>query len=393
MRDHDSGEQQGDGVSRSAWDAAQELLSGSSEVFLRMAAFGGQQLFWVDGATALVPGGQNGPYFDLESPIRNSAHWLVTMSIAHRLTGSRDFARAGDGLVNYLVYGGPRHNGTPIHRQRFPKDWTNGVIGPAWVSEGLALAGRFLSNERARDAGSELLRDLAFDEDRGLWRVADHLSGSSNIDQTVNHQLFCTAIAADFPDDAELVRRVDRFLELAIPAIVRTKSNGVLEHHVPRTLRERAISSAVGSVRGRLAGALPRTALGLGVVSDREQRDVGYHIFSLYAACRLVVARPDAGPQLVPMLRDAARAVDEITRQPGYLTNPYSYAYNPVGFELALASRTPGLSSLIPEETTTRVLAAQLERTLEPSTGLLTRGTVDPIVLSARGYESGLLHV
>ncbi len=368
-------------------------LPEAAELFLRTASAGANQAFWLDSRTALMPGGHNGPYLDLESPVRNSAHWLATMSIAHHLTGDTEYLRVGRGLLRYLLSEAVEIGGSQIHRQRFPKDWTNGVIGPAWVSEGLQLAGRYLKIDEATAAASGILRRLGFDEISGLWRVSDPASGSVGVDRTVNHQVFCTAMAADLTHDELLTNRVETFVEKALPDILRTGNEGVLVHHVSTGLRGRAIGALVARARRASARGLRRAALQHGAVTDLRERDLGYHVFSLFALCRLAQARPGSDLTLLPPVRSATVATGHIITDDAYAANPYAYAYNPAGFELPGIARTGDLGELMEPGVARRAYETQIERTLDVTSGLLTRSTTDPLVLSARGYELGLLHV
>ena len=365
---------------------------GTKDAFLRLAHSGAGQLFWIDSTTALSPGGHNGPYFDIETPVRNSAHWLASMSIAYSLTGDRAFRRAGEALTRFLLSSLMKIDGVHIHRQRFPKDWSNGVIGPAWVSEGLMLAGRHFDIDVATRAGADLLRGLGFDEDRSLWQTWDPATGSRGTDRTVNHQVFCTAIAAEFDQDAVLRSRVDRFIENSLGVIVRTDHNGVLQHHVSMSLAQRLAHRIFIAARNQTGARLRRAAMRHGSVPDVALRDVGYHVFSLYSISRLAAARPSAQLTMIPEVRAAASAVTSIISAPRYPDNPYGYAYNPVGFELPSIASTPGLEGTVSDEVVADAYRLQMDRTSEPDTGLLTRSTLDPLVLSARGYELGLLH-
>lgn len=372
----------------------QQAVAATLPRFLRMAEAGRGQLFWVDGETALVPGGHNGPYLDLESPVRNSAHWLSTMAAAFHLTGDEGFRRAGAALARYLMSASPSVDGVIVQRQRFPKDWTNGVIGPAWVSEGLSLASRHLGIEAAGAAGAANLRRLGFDDGRGLWKAFDPATGASGVDRTVNHQLYCSAIAACYPDDMTLRGRVERSIETALPKLIRTDQNGILEHHLAEPPMRRLQHAAIDHVRSGLGPRLRRAAMGHGAVTDKGQRDRGYHLFSLYAAVRLAKAANRPEVLSIPDLRAAARTLSSLTTDERYRTNDYTFAYNPPGFEL------PYVALSLPETQgdalmllSLDMLQAQMDMTLEPETGLFTRGTRDPLTLSARAFELGYLHV
>ena len=368
-------------------------IAATQVLFLRMAEAGRERLFWVDTRTALMPGGHNGPYFDLESPVRNSSHWLATMAMAFKLTSDDSFRIAGAGLARYLESTSPSIDGGSVHRQRFPKDWTNGIIGPAWESEGLALAGRHLGLESAAATGAATLRRLGFDEKRGLWRALDPATRSRAIDRTVNHQLYCTAIAAEYPDDPILKERVERFIGVALPNLLRTDDSDILEHHVPETPSQRLKHTAIARARSSVGPALRRAALSPGMVSDAAQRDRGYHLFSLYSAVRIARAtdRPDV--LSLPAIRRATAALPSLAAEQSYRKNCYTFGYNPPGFELpyvALHGATDperGLAAAARD-----ALATQLDVSLDTETGLFTHSTGDPLTLAARAFELGLLH-
>lgn len=374
-------------------EVLREEIAAARPVFLRMAEEGRSRLFWLDSTTALAPGGHNGPYMDLESPVRNSAHWLVTMSLAFHLTGDENFRHAGTALARYLTADAPSVDSVNIHRQRFPKDWTNGIIGPAWLSEGLVAASRYLGLTSAAVAGAAGLRRLGFDDARGLWKTFDPSTGSHGIDRTVNHQLYCSAIAAEFPDDETLHNRVQRFVEVALPRHVRVDEDGLLEHHLADDLGRRVGRRVVEAVRLRLGSRVHRAALRHGAVADRDQRNRGYHLFSLYAAFRLGSSYGSLDIMDMPAVHSAAKTLMSLTADTAYRDNVYTFGYNPPGFELPFVA----LRSHEREEslslTAHEMLKAQLNRTLDQEVGLFTRSTSDPLTLAARAFELGYLLV
>lgn len=361
--------------------------------FLRMADAGMHSLFWLDGHTALSPGGHNGPYFDLESPARNSAHWLGTLSIAHRLTGDERYRTAGAGLSRYLQTRSPAIDGTTVHRQRFPKDWTNGVIGPAWVSEGLVPAARCFAEEEALAAGAHNLRALPFDLERGLWRTLDPATRTSVIDQTVNHQLYCTAVAAEFSEDRILQERVGTFIEVGLPQLLRTGPSGHIEHHAARGRGAILRRATLKQLLGRTWPLLGRTAMRPGSVQDPAARDLGYHLFTLYSYFRLAksASRPDLLERGV--VAEAMAALPALVASKSFEGNAFTYGYNVPGFELPFVALVAKDAEETLHSASLDALDVQLALTLEPTTGLLTRATTDPLVLAARGYELGLLHL
>ena len=103
------------------------------------------QLQRADGS---FPEGCNGPYHDSETPVRNTAHWLITMLKAFEISQAKpDFIDSAWRAVQYLLSPSARPmNATFFCRTNPEKDFCNGVIGQAWVIEALAIAGRKLND-------------------------------------------------------------------------------------------------------------------------------------------------------------------------------------------------------------------------------------------------------
>lgn len=341
---------------------------------------------------ALFPGGRNGPYFDLESPIRNSAHALATMAIAHRVSGDERFAEKGRALATFLVADEAFvTNGSHVHRQKPHKDWCNGVIGPAWVIEALVLAARFLEDRAAEEAAARLAAAQPFDRGAALWRRNDPTGRSTGVDRTLNHQIaFAVAVqSASASED----QAVTSFLDHLADGALRVSGSGLLIHHIPRKdevsrpvaalkeglLRTAANSSTVGRIRRRGTAG-----------TDHHERDAGYHLYSLFCLARLSLLRPEhrlwSGPQIAQATELATRA--------GWLEtlrgNRYAYPYNGPGLELPLIcmafSRVqPGLA-----QARDRAVKAQLELTWDPGQNAFSRGTPDRLTLMTRAFELGL---
>ena len=91
------------------------------------------------------PSGCNGPYMDKETPVRNTAHWLVTLLKAYEISGKDIFKDAADKAVKYIAGSEARPmNSTFLCRLNPEKDFCNGLIGQAWVIEALIRAAEVL---------------------------------------------------------------------------------------------------------------------------------------------------------------------------------------------------------------------------------------------------------
>lgn len=335
---------------------------------------------------SIMPAGRNGPYLDLESPARNTAHWLVTFSVAYSLSGDARFRETGERLANFLVENTLyKVNGAWVNRQKPPKDWCNGVIGQAWIVEGLHRAARYLQLDTAATAAQQLVLQLPFSDRYGAWERMDPVSGRMSVDFTYNHQSWFAAARAEVlgGNDAE----VQKFLNMSYHRSFGVDNSGIIRHSMGNKPSKRTPAVIAAALRKRWdLGA--RRAFG-GIAVDPVERGVGYHLYVLHSLARLYNAtngnhtffesdsfrtalRTAASPLFVQQLED----------------NHYAYPYNAPGFEYPLIVETfshlePGLTFELAQE----ALAVQRHKTYCQDTGLYTLGTDDPVTLAARAYE------
>jgi hypothetical protein len=344
------------------------------------------------------PAGRNGPYQDLETPVRNTAHWLITLLSAHERSGAPALLEAAHRAAAYLASGGVRpHGATFVCRTNPFKDSCNGLIGQAWVIEALDAAARALGDARCAELAREVFSLHPFDADRGLWQVVDVDGRAERTDPTFNHQLWFAAAGAQLdPSPAGAIGgRVHRFLD-GVGAHLRVAGSGRIRHYIAPLQ-----SPAVFEDRGRWRDALPtpvraaiRRARGLGrslkgwrARVQLVRREVGYHAFNLYgfALIRQRVAA-HAIWESAP-LRAALRYVGRPAYGLGLERNPYAYPYNAPGFEVAFALQVLGAGDLAAPGDAWWV-NRQLARAWDWDAHMMTRGTDDPTTLAARLYQA-----
>jgi hypothetical protein len=350
-----------------------ELLVESSEVALRLQRSDGS-----------FPAGFNGPLGDPETPVRNTAHWLLTSLKAHEISGALRFRDAAARAADYLAAPGLRPAGaTFLCRTNSRKDLCNGLVGQAWAIEALLGAAEGLGEPRYRLIAAEVFEQHPFDDTLGLWRVR-HVDGQcGEIHRTFNQQLWFAAAGArlDGAPQGDVGRRVHRFLDGAGAHLDLVRS-GPIRHLVvlPRPpgarVSPRRWIRRLKSTRRWLDRA------------RRYRREIGYHAFNLHAFARLWQRIPAHGLWQDPRFGAALRFVglDEYTR--GLEGNEFAYGYNPVGFEVALA-----LQVFVPPDAARAALDAwwvgrQLARTYDRNQRLMHREAPDPTTLAARLYEA-----
>ena len=80
-----------------------------------------------------MPMGHNGPRFDIDTPLRNTAHWAITFLRSFQLSKDDIFINAARKSLEYISSHSRRSNGAFFCRNSIMKDKSNGLIGQAWV--------------------------------------------------------------------------------------------------------------------------------------------------------------------------------------------------------------------------------------------------------------------
>src|SRR5699024_2429091 len=89
-------------------------------------------------AHGFVIGGHNGPYYDKETPVRNTSHIASVLLYYYEQTKQEKYYNAILECGNFLLSKDARpYNYTFYCRLDENKDKSNGIIGQAWAIEGL----------------------------------------------------------------------------------------------------------------------------------------------------------------------------------------------------------------------------------------------------------------
>lgn len=317
-------------------------------------------------------GGVNGPYFDLETPVRNSAHWLITYSILSSECSDKAFSKAANALLDFLL--SPHRfesNGVYLHRQKHGKDWSNGVIGQAWVIEALAIAGRFLERDDALRHAEKVSRYFPFDQSVSAWLRVDLRTKRGSIDYTLNHQLWYASALSELKDE-EHDKRIVLFMDMLSAGGIKVALNGRIHHLM------HSVSFKGGFLRLRyLLGDVRQE-------HSRRNKEVGYHLYNLHPLARLRRRFPShslfASQEVLGAVKYAAGTefIDSLEQ------NNFAYPYNAPGFELPVVATEFGFTGNVDA-----VIERQISKTFMQHNGLIgfMRNTPDPLTLNARIYE------
>lgn len=336
-------------------------------------------------ADGSFPAGQNGPYADRDTPVRNSAHWLITLLRAHELSGESVFQDAAARGANYLTTDEVRPMGaTFLCRTKPERDFCNGLMGQAWALEGLMAAAEHFDEPRYRELAREVFLLHPFDKQAGLWRCVNVEGSYAPFDMTFNHQLWFAASGALIENDpkGEIGGKVTHFLDRTLASHLKVDPTGRVTHFVPSPRRKSVLHHSLSTVLQPIKRMNKNPKM--------VHKEIGYHAFNLYAFALLKRQMPSH-----PLWKsDKLQATLRFVKRPDYVNglenNGFGYAYNPPGFEVAFAMQT-FTEARDDNRSESWWVSQQLQRTYDPQTHMLSRNTEDAVTLAARLYEAARL--
>jgi len=325
----------------------------------------------------LMAAGVNGPYYDVETPVRNTAHWLITFALLFKSTGEEQYKHAANKLLNFLLNPGKHcKEQVYVHRQKKGKDWSNGIIGQAWVVEALNIAGKILNSTDASKKAVEAVNVFKFNNSLSVWDRIDAADGSKAIDYTLNHQLWFAAAKAE-TDHSSYVE-VDTFLTSLQNGAFRVRSNGLICHLLYS-------SSFKGKLLEYRYLLLEKKNMKAVLV-----KEIGYHLFNLYPLARLYRVRSEHPFFKTEKFIKALNYMVSEEFIEALENNKYAYPYNSPAFEMPLALFT--FKHLLKEsididDIIKRQLQKQEELTFDSESKVFSKNTDDSLTLTARLYE------
>jgi hypothetical protein len=348
-----------------------------------------------------IPGGHNGPYYDPETPVRNTAHWATIFAYQYKTTGEEKYLSAAKACGDYLLSNAMRPMNATFHcRTNVHKDLSNGTIGQAWAIEGLVAAYKATKQQEYLQLAKDVFLLHPFDERYKLWKVVNVDGSIRQFDMTFNHQLWFAAsgalLLAEFPD--KVIERQCKLFFDALPKTLRTYNSGLIKHAVINsvTLTDK-LRNVIDWVNYK------KQSLKSG--KNLQYKENGYHLFNLYA---FAIIKQHFGElalfklgnfkqalsycfseQLHDSLDKESRSLD-LNDMPKVTTdkiNIYGYSYNAPGFELPYIAaifqqELAGQSELI-----SKVIGKQIQYTYSQDDQIFCLQTEDSATLDSRIYE------
>lgn len=327
------------------------------------------------------PGGHNGPYFDKETPVRNTAHWLFTLTCIYERTNDSSLLKSIENAINYLKSEAARPMGATFYCRTNPKkDLTNGVIGQAWVMEALLNAASILEREDCYDLAEKIYQLHPWIEKLKVWRVVNVDGSYSDFDPTFNHQLWFAAISSKLVNTPEALEQSKSFLNNAQKRLKLYK-DGIVYHSSPFIEFKWKPNELINKINylNRIKPLVKND-------SQLYHKSSGYHAFNLYAFAILKESYPGHNIWKSKLIKKMLDVCYEKKFQNSQNDNKYSYPYNPTGIELAY------VFEILKEDHTAAQfwIDRQLESTFE-NDSIMIKNSSDEITARARIYEAARL--
>lgn len=329
--------------------------------------------------------GNNGPYYHEETPARNTAHWISVFCYVLKSNNliKKEKKQLEDHVskaVSYLLSHHSRPNMKSFFCRSSPnKDKCNGLIGQAWIIEGLISAFNQLGIIQARNVALEVFNLHPFDYDKGVWKRVEVDGRILDFDYTFNHQLWFAAVGTLLGDE-NINKKVKRFLNV-VGQNAEIYSDGVIFH---ATNIKKINLFNLGEFHNCF-NSIWRWLQRYRIKKTLYIKSVGYHSFNLYAYAILKNCFPDHQFwESKNFLR-----MTSLTYSSNFLENldkgPYGWPYNPTGIELAYFGKVFCLGDVYIKNW----ISKQYDKTYDKKNdNLMTFGSQDVQTSSARIYEA-----
>lgn len=356
----------------------------------------------VHGTDAIKPG-NNGPYYDKETNIRNLAHWCVIFSEYYRHTEDSIYREYTIALADAIV-SSDHYYDVGVYKCRIGagKDEMNGVIGAAWIIEGLIAASKVTGQMKYYERAKHIFLAHKFNYKMGLWNRVNLNGNILSIDSTFNHQLWFAAAGAiinNFKKDKIIQDMIDRFAE-KLPRNITVRRNGRIGHFTYNdkngflawpVLTFKNLKSSFAEWRNskslayKEAGYHTFNLLGLALLQENTAVPLSFFKTDRFKKCINYALSEDLYKELC--FADRTKDSTNISSQLSENFNVFSFAYNSPAFELPRVMRCFNIEESKWQPLCEKFMIKQMELTYDAEKHSFLNNTDDPITLTARIYE------
>lgn len=369
--------------------ACKTIAVSSAEDYIEYIAHGNYERFNKIGYA--VPG-HNGPHGHIDTPVRNTAHYLIIYSYLYKKYRENKYKVLCEKFVDYLInMQGQSTSGAIKCMESNKFDHLNGLIGQAWVIEALIYYYEIFNDKRCLQTASKIYHSQKYDRTLHLWRRIELDGADIGIDNAYNHQVWfaaCSYKLAKYLNDESIDLEITDFLINGSERDFRIYKNGILRHTVnikSKTLKKEKIKRYIKICCTPLKRRNPKKF-------DYKYIERAYHIFDMYGFSILEEKYGDLPLFNSDKYKKAiSKAVDIVfyNKDNNVLSkdatfNVYSYSYNSPAFEYPYVAKLHNNYNPQMEEL---AFKTQIMLMYDSKTGLFKQNNPDFETWNAKTYE------
>lgn len=339
--------------------------------------------------------GHNGPHGHIDTPIRNTGHYLIIYSFLYKRTKEEKYMIVCQKFANYIIEEQKKTKSGAVQCMITDKfDHLNGLIGQAWVMESLLYYYELSKDDKCLQVAKNIYESQFYNKTKHLWHRVELDGQDIGIDPTYNHQVWfaaCAAKLASFLNDKHINEDIRDFLTLGAERDFRIYKNGLLRHYVnvnDKNMNMIKVKHLIKLFLSPFKIVSPKKM-------DPKYIEHAYHIFDLYGFSILKQFYPD-----IPLfssdkyMKAVKYAIDidmynkkccvEKALKTGKGLNVFSYPYNSPAFELPFVALVNGFDS---QELNDNVYETQRTLMFDEKEGQMLKMQPDIDTWNARTYE------
>ena len=339
--------------------------------------------------------GHNGPHGHPDTPVRNTAHYLIIYSYLYKMTGEEKYKKICEKFAGYICEKQAESKSGAIQcmtSDRF--DHLNGLIGQGWVIEGLLYCYDVFGIRKCLDTALKIYRTQKYDENLHLWYRIELDGTDIGIDPTYNHQVWfaaCSSKLTEYCDDSSIDATIRDFLTDSAKRDFRIYGTGMLKHYV------NVSNEATRKIKMKhlIKVCLTPVKSISSKKFDSKYMEYAYHVFDLYGFSilqekygELPLFSSSAYQKAVAYARDAKRVNESCGAysaiKDGDMFNIFSYSYNCPAFEYPYVAQMYGFEN---EELFDELYEILRKLMFNNQTEMFTRNNPDIETWNARTYE------
>ena len=324
--------------------------------------------------------GVNGPYNMKETPMRTTAHWIITFSIMFYGTNDTSYLPIIKRFSDYILKNVNESSNGAIICMLSDDNQTNGLIGLSWVIDALIRASEVLDSNTYLLAAEKIYNSQMYCPKKHIWLLVDSENNCKGIDMAFNHNLWFAVSGYQLSQKTQnkkIESEVNDFIDHITKHFLVYK-NGLLSHF---TFRSGEIISDCKTLLRFIFCQLS----GRGTPwNDRNivEYERAYHLFSMYAFARLYTLNPECefwNSKKFYKLKSFTFNINHFINFQDEVA--YAYLYNSPAYEY------PFIYKIFGEEKGTNPIIELLRKHKAVVADTKKKSTFDIVTLDARIYE------